>query len=419
MKKKSKFKQAAVMWIRDGVLINRMPINAVAFAYAYFLSAPPAEQESLRLADLVNFAFAQSGISCLEKMTLRRSRLDATLHLIKTSVELSTKPSIAFLIEPVLELATDEPVAPDFDFEAAVRLYNALATEAACSASYFDRAIEIDPNYADGYAGLADSYRLLGMYYVILPVEAYPKAKEAALRALELDPANAVARVSLGTIKFRYEWNWEGAEQEFLRAIEINPSLGIAHHDYAWFLVAMERFDEGIEHMKVAQRLDPLSPLANSDVGWVYLMARRYDEAVDQINRTLELEPAFGGALACLERAYTLKGQHREALETLLREIGDRGGPGSAGDPAQSMKSLYRTRLERRLEATGNERSSPYSIATMCVAAEERDKACEWLARAFTERDPMLVGARTDPAFDFLRGDERFELLLRQIGFSR
>ena len=169
------------------------------------------------------------------------------------------------------------------------------------SVEFFERAIEIDPNYAAAFAGLADSYRLLGMYYVILPAEAYPKAKAAASRALELDPSNAEARVSLGTIKFRYEWNWEEAEREFRRAIEINPSLGIAHHDYAWFLVAMERFEEGIEHMKVAQQLDPLSPLANSDVGWVYLMARRYDDAVDQINRTLELEPGFGGALACLD----------------------------------------------------------------------------------------------------------------------
>jgi hypothetical protein len=118
MKKKGKFKQAAVMWIRDGVLINRMPINAVAFAYAYFLSASAAEQDSLNVNSLVNFAFAQSGISCLEKMTLWRSSLDATVHSI------------------------DELVAPDFDFEAAVRLYNALATDAASSASYFDGAIE-------------------------------------------------------------------------------------------------------------------------------------------------------------------------------------------------------------------------------------------------------------------------------------
>lgn len=118
MSKKSKVKLAAVMWIRDGVLINRMPINAVTFAYAYYLSAPAVEQESLTVTSLVNFAFAQSGISCLEKMTLRRTSLDVAMHSI------------------------DEPVASVFDFDAAVRLYNALATEAACSASYFDGAIE-------------------------------------------------------------------------------------------------------------------------------------------------------------------------------------------------------------------------------------------------------------------------------------
>ncbi len=118
MSKQSKIDQVAVMWIRDGVLVNRMPINAVAFAYAYFLSAPAVEQETLNVTSLVNFAFAQSGVSCLEKMTLRRSSLGAAMHSI------------------------DEQVAPGFDFEAAVRLYNALATDAASSASYFDGAIE-------------------------------------------------------------------------------------------------------------------------------------------------------------------------------------------------------------------------------------------------------------------------------------
>ena len=287
------------------------------------------------------------------------------------------------------------------------------------SVEYFERAIQFDPHYSAAFAGLADSYRLLGMYYLILPAEAYPKAKEAALRAIDLDPANADALVSLGSIKFRYEWKWEEAERDFVRAIEINPSLGMAHHDYAWFLVAMERFDEGIEHMKLAQQLDPLSPLANSDVGWVYLMARRYDEAILQINRTLELEPSFGGALACLELAYTLKGQHRQALETLLKEIGDGGTPAQDGDPALSMKSLYRTRLERKLEAAKTDCASSYSIATMCIAAGERGKAFEWLERAFRERDPMVVSARTDPAFDDLRSDARFELLLRQLGSAK
>jgi len=288
------------------------------------------------------------------------------------------------------------------------------------SVEYFNQAIERDSNYAGAWAGLADAYRLLGMNYAMLPAEAYPKATDAASRAVELDPANADALVSLATIKFRYEWRWDEAEQYFRRALEINPNLGMAHHDYAWFLVAMQRFDEGIEHMKQAQRLDPLSPLANSDVGWVYLMARRYDEAIEQINRTLELEPSFGSALACLERAYTLSGRPREALETLLKETGGPGGISTRdGDPSQTMKSLYRKRLERRLEAMKKVRSSSYSMATTCASAGDREQTFAWLERAFSERDPMLVQARTDPAFDALRSDPRFVTVIKQIGFER
>ncbi len=287
------------------------------------------------------------------------------------------------------------------------------------SVEYFDQAIAKDLDYAAAFGGLADSYRLLGMQYVMPPSEAYPKATEAAVRAIELDPESANAYVSLGTIKFRYEWKWEEAERDFQRAIEINPSLGIAHHDYAWFLVAMERFDEGIEHIKLAQRLDPLSPLANSDVGWVYLMARRYDEAIEQMKRTLELEPAFGSALACLERAYTLKGQSREALETLLKEIKEDGASYRNDDPAQSMKALYRKRLERKLAAMQTGLSSPYSAATLCVAADEREQAFMFLERAYQERDPMLVAVRTDPAFDGLRQDPRFAALVKRIGFPQ
>lgn len=289
----------------------------------------------------------------------------------------------------------------------------------AKSVEYFKQAVEKDSLYAAAFAGLADSYRLLGMFYVMLPSEGYPKAKEAALRAIELDSASAEAYVSLGTIAFRYEWNWEEAERNFLRAIEINPSLGMAHHDYSWFLVSMGRVDEGIEQMKLAQRLDPLSPLANSDVGWVYLMARRYDEAIEQIKRTLEIEPRFGSALACLERAYTLKGQHREALEVLLRETGQESAVIQPNDPQQAVKAVYRERLERRLESMEKTRRSSYNLALLYAAVDERDRAFEWIEKAFEERDPMLVSIKADPAFDALRADPRFDRLLRRMGFAR
>jgi TolB-like protein/DNA-binding winged helix-turn-helix (wHTH) protein/Tfp pilus assembly protein PilF len=285
------------------------------------------------------------------------------------------------------------------------------------SVAYFKRAIEKDAGYAAGFAGLADAYRLLGMYYSRPPAEAYPQAKTAAQRALELDPGNAEALVALGTIRFRYEWEWEKAERDFLRALEINPSLGMAHHDYAWFLLAKKRLDEGIEHIKTSQRLDPLSPLANSDVGWVYLMARRYDEAIEQIKRTLELEPRFGSALACLERAYLLKGQHKEALEILLKTTGQASASVRDDAPEQAINALHRLRLKRRLEAMKTTPSSAYNVATLCAAAGEAAQAMEWLETAFQERDPMLVAVSTDPAFDSLRGEARFQRLLKRIGF--
>jgi len=285
------------------------------------------------------------------------------------------------------------------------------------SLEYFNGAVDRDQNYAAAFAGLADSYRLLGMYYVMLPSEAYPKAKISVQRALELDSSDAGALVSLATIKFRYEWKWAEAEQDLRRAIEINPSLAIAHHDYAWFLVAMERYDEGIEQIKIAQRLDPLSPLANSDVGWVYLMARRYDEAIEQINRTLELEPRFGSAVGCLERAYELKGQPAKALEILLKETNESGISQPDGDAAVLMKSLYREKLQKQLASMKEHRSSPYNLATTCMAAGGRGQALEWLEAAFNDRDPMLVMVKSDPMFDELRSDVRFRSLLKRIGF--
>jgi TolB-like protein/DNA-binding winged helix-turn-helix (wHTH) protein len=286
----------------------------------------------------------------------------------------------------------------------------------ARSVEHFQRAIERDVNYAAAYAGLADSYRLLGMYYVMLPSEAYAKARDAALRAIELDATNAEAYISLGTIKFRYEWKWAEAEKDFRRAIEINPSLGLAHHDYGWFLVAMGRFNEGLDEMKLAQRLDPLSPLANSDVGWVYLMARRYDEAIEQMQRTLEIEPRFGSALSCLELTYRLKGDHQKSLEILLKELGDAGAGIETANPRQAVKTIHRMRIAKRLEAARQSRWSSYEMAKLYAATDEPEGAFEWLEKALAERSPLLVNAGVDPALDALRADPRFAKLLRRIG---
>ena len=292
------------------------------------------------------------------------------------------------------------------------------------SLEQFERSAAIDPDYAPAYAGLADSYRLLAMNGALPTHEGSEKAKAAALRALELDPGLVEARVSLGSILFRYEWDWAGAEREFRRAIAGNPDYALGHHDYAWFLVAMGRFDEAIAEIEAARDRDPLSPLANADVGWVYLRARRYDEAIAQIERTLEIEPGFPSAYACLELAYLYKGMYAEARDVARRHLEELGAePAVLAEidglpPAEALRRSWRWKLDRRIATALQRPMKAYPFATMYAALGERDAAFEWLERAFADRDPMLPSVNVDPAFDALRSDPRFADLLGRLGLA-
>jgi len=291
------------------------------------------------------------------------------------------------------------------------------------SVALYNQSLELAPDYAPALAGLADSYILLGMYYALPPAEAFSKAKRAATRALELDNGLTEAHTSLGTILFRYDWDWAGAESEFKRAIASNPSYGRAHHDYAWFLVAHERFDEAVTEIRRAQELDPLSPLANSDVGWVYLRARRYDDAINQIKRTLELEPDFASAQQCLESAYRMKGLYGEAVDAARKSMIRSGATQRElaeldnKDAEKAMRSVLLWRLKKRNEAASARPGSPYRFAAQHAELDESDAAFEWLERAFSERDSELVSLKVDPAFDGVRADFRFQELVRRMGF--
>jgi DNA-binding winged helix-turn-helix (wHTH) protein/Tfp pilus assembly protein PilF len=292
------------------------------------------------------------------------------------------------------------------------------------SLEQFERALALDPSYAPAYAGLADSYRLLAMNGALPAREASEKAKAAALTALEIDPALAEAHVSLGSILFRYEWDWAGAERELRRAIAADPDYALGRHDYAWFLVAMGRFDEAVSEITIARDLDPLSPLANADVGWVYLRARRYDEAIAQMERTLELEPGLSQAHACLELAYIYKGMYAEGRDAARRHMQELGADEAVlaeidGLPAaEGLRRSWRWKLERRIAAARERPVTAYPFATMYAALGERGRAFEWLERAFADRDPMLVSLNVDPAFDGLRADPRFADLLRRVGLG-
>jgi Tfp pilus assembly protein PilF len=169
---------------------------------------------------------------------------------------------------------------------------------------YFNQAIEADPSYGLAYAGLADCYNMLGDYAFVLPHDSYPKAKAAAIKALEIDEHLAEAHNSLALVKLYYDWDFPAAEREFKRALELNPNYATAHQWYGEYLMVTGRFDESLAEMRRAQELDPLSPIINTAVGYAFWHARRYDQAIEQLRKTLEMEPNFLPALSYLGMAY-------------------------------------------------------------------------------------------------------------------
>jgi TolB-like protein/Tfp pilus assembly protein PilF len=285
----------------------------------------------------------------------------------------------------------------------------------------FEQAVEKDPDFALAYAALAEAWRYLQSFGGVRPQDARAKAKNAALKAVALDEALAEARAALASARFWYDWDWQGAEQEFKRAMELNPSLAGAHHDYGWLLIARERFDEGLAEVKRAQELDPLSPQANVDVGWACIHARRYDEAIAQSRRTMELEPNFAETWGCLMRAYQYKGMLAEALAEAQRVMTRSGASREElaairqGDAASGMRSVEQWMLNRTKKAAARGYVSAYQRATRHAALGEKELAFEWLEKAYKDRDPMMALLNTDPAYDRLRPEPRFGDLLRLI----
>lgn len=198
---------------------------------------------------------------------------------------------------------------------------------------YFRQATDSDPNYAPAYAGLADCYDLMSDYDVIPSKEAFPRAEEASQKALKIDDSLAEAHTSLAYARYRYDWDWGGAEEEFKRAIALNPNYATAHHWYGEYLAMMGRFDDSLTEIRRAAELDPLSSIINADEGWFLYLARRPDEAIKQLRKTLEMDQNFAEAYFYLGEAYEQKGMFVEAIANFQRakdlNVGD--GPGVLG----------------------------------------------------------------------------------------
>ncbi len=288
---------------------------------------------------------------------------------------------------------------------------------------YFKQAVKSDPNYAPAYAGVADAYEELATFGVMLPTEAFPPAKEAALTALRLDPNLAEAHASLGMIQTKYDWDWKAADESFRRAIELNPQYDLAHEEYALLLMVTGHADQAIAHCKRAFELSPLGRQAIGELPFMFYLAHQYDASIAQYRRAIELDPESLEDREGAADAYAAAGRNAEAfaqyqqwahmarypepiIDDLARSYASAGMPG-----------YWRKRL--RMEQIEEEETHDvftYRRASLHARLHQTDQSLEWLERAYAEHNGRLIYLRVDPVFDALHREPRFENLAKRIG---
>src|SRR5687767_2290595 len=292
------------------------------------------------------------------------------------------------------------------------------------SIDYYEQAIKLDPNFALAYARIAEAYNQMPAYPYLSPNEAYPRAKAAAKRSLEIDPTLADGHSALANTLVAYDWNWVEAESEFKRAVELDRNNSLTHFRYGLGLAGVGRFDEWIAKVKRAVELEPLELSMNANLAWAYFTARQFDNALDQAKKTYDLDQNFVVARWNLSQAYIGKGMYAEAIslneqslqanptsQSALRDAGyayaKSGRRKEANEMINRLKELAKTQYVMSCR-----------IATIYGALGEKDKAFAELEKAFAERDWDLHRVITDPFMDPLRDDPRFKELLRKIGLT-
>jgi len=278
------------------------------------------------------------------------------------------------------------------------------------SVGYFEDATRRDPSFAAAYAGLAETCVMLARSGARPASDAFQQARAAAEKAIALDEADAEAHNALANSLFWQDWQWSDAERHYQRALAINPSFSLAHHDYAWFLVAMGRTEDGLASLRRAIALDPLSARINIDAGWLLLQAHRFADAAVQARRTLDLEPGLAEAQACLSRSLEYQGKFREAVVQLIAILPPSPLRDEIAkmDPKAGLEHFHRARLARP--------GSAYTAAAEHAALGESAPALDSLDAAYQEHSIMLTLLRADPAFTALHGEPRFRELVRKVG---
>jgi len=342
----------------------------------------------------------------------------------EVTLAIAREIEVALTPEEERRIIRTEPVNPEAH-EACLKgrwYFNKYSLEGFTKArEWLELALDKDAEYALAYAWLAGAYSGPGYWGYMRPREAWPKAKEAALKAVELDETLAEAHHALAGYSFYYDWDWPAAEMEFKRAIELNPNLAVARTNYSFYLVTMGHLDEAMAQSKRAEELDPLNLVDAAVGGWHLAVARRYDEAIEQLRKPLEMDPSFYPARQGLWRLYRYKHLYEQALaeakktfslrrdqevvEALQQGWEKSGYPGAMRRAAQKLAARFEQRYV-----------PPYEIARLYSDTEDQDRTLHWLQTAYEERDARLVHLR-DPDWDGLRSDPRFQDLLKRMKY--
>jgi len=288
---------------------------------------------------------------------------------------------------------------------------------------FFKQAVDLNPNYALAYAGMADCYNMLAVYGGKSPAEAFRQARDAANRSLTIDNKLAEGHAALAYTTFRGDWNWTEAEKEFKQAISLNDNYAWTHLWYGSLLSSEGRFDEAIRETRRAQQIEKTSPIINIQLGLVYYFQHQYKEAVAECKKTIELDPSFFAAQRYLGLSYSQMGMHKEAVAEFEKAIN------ASGDSAL-MKAEYasalalsgdtnkaQAQLNSLLETSKQKYVSAYHIAAIYVGLKDKDQAFNWLNKALQDRADWMVNLKVDPRFESLRSDPRFGELLGRMKF--
>jgi eukaryotic-like serine/threonine-protein kinase len=287
---------------------------------------------------------------------------------------------------------------------------------------YFQKAVEKDPGYALAYAGIADSYVLLGWNSYLPPKEVFPKGKAAALTALRLDPDLGEAHTPLAAVLWLHDWQWHEAGKEFKRSLELNPTYPTANHWHAEYVMTMGRQVDAIALMKKSQDLDPLSLIINDAIGWANYMAQRYDEALEQLLQTVELDPNYPVTHWFLGAIYRATGRYELAITEGEKAVKLSGGSplmraalahsyGKAGKAKEALRILYEL-----TELAKCKYVAPHFFAGIHIGLGDNDRAIACLEKSYEEHSHWLIYLHIDPSMDELRNDPRFQNLLRRVG---